>query len=69
LGGARDLGQAANAYQLGCDNGLAEGCSALGWFYLQGLGVDRDAVQARELYQKACNLGEKRACIAAKTAK
>jgi TPR repeat protein len=54
---------------LGCDNGLAEGCSALGWFYLQGLGVDRDAVQARELYQKACNLGEKRACIAAKTAK
>jgi TPR repeat protein len=39
---------------LGCENGEAEGCYALGRLYEEGRGVDKDERRAKELYDVAC---------------
>ncbi len=39
---------------LGCENGEAEGCYALGRAYELGIGVEKDAAKALELYHAAC---------------
>jgi TPR repeat protein len=68
LGRANDLAKdrryadAAPLMQFACDGGAAPGCTNLGWFYQNGLGVNRDQMKAVELYRKACDGGNMRGC-------
>lgn len=54
--------EAAKFYKLACDNKEALGCSNLGNLYREGHGVEMDLNRAKELYQIACDGGEREAC-------
>jgi TPR repeat protein len=49
----------------GCDSGTPQDCYVLGGMYEGGEGAPRDRQRAHELFERACNLGIKRACQAA----
>lgn len=46
----------------GCklDEGVA--CNSLGWLYYNGQGARQDYEKAKELYGKACDLGNQNGC-------
>ncbi len=58
----KDGATAAAFYKQGCDGDNAIGCRDLGSFYYKGIGVTADAVEARKLFQKACDMKEKGGC-------
>ncbi len=45
-----------------CDLGSADGCSKVGFHYLDGMGVDKNFKKASEYFKKACQLDESRGC-------
>jgi hypothetical protein len=47
-----------------CDMGDAASCMPLGWLYVKGRGVAQDVAQGEYLYERACEGGEPRACLA-----
>jgi len=59
---AGEIEAARNYYAASCEDGLADGCVALGYILERGNGEWRDEKRARELYQKACDSGELRGC-------
>ena len=58
----RDLARAVALYRQGCEGGEGWGCAHLGWSYLNGAGVTKDAVEARRLLDKACAMAIPMAC-------
>ncbi|MGK4008491.1 hypothetical protein WMF31_38130 [Sorangium sp. So ce1036] len=46
-----------------CERGDMEGCRAAGWLFLHGFGVPEDASRAYELYTKACQGKNTKACM------
>ena len=46
----------------GCKVGSARACAGLAELYKAGKGVDKDAAKAKELFGKACNGGDDKAC-------
>ena len=54
--------QAVSFWQKACDAESAEGCSNLAMCYLRGEGVDKDAPKAKQLFKKACDLGDEGSC-------
>jgi uncharacterized protein len=43
------------------ESGMRDAVLAMGWFYLNGVGVERDAEQARRWYRKSARQGDSRA--------
>jgi TPR repeat protein len=43
------------------DSGMKDAVLAMGWFYLNGVGVEQDTEQARRWYRKSARQGEIRA--------
>jgi len=43
------------------ESGMRDAVLAMGWFYLNGLGVEQDIVQARRWYRKSARQGDSRA--------
>ena len=54
----------AEALTLACEGGDTPSCMPLGWLYTKGRGVDLDIIQGELLYERACNGGEPKACLA-----
>ena len=52
----------AKFFEKGCKEGSARACGALGELYKAGKGVDKDPAKAKELFAKACNAGDDKAC-------
>jgi TPR repeat protein len=61
-----DLVEAARLTHFACEEGIASGCFRLADFYRRGIGVTRDPVRAQQLLERACSLGDTRACEALK---
>lgn len=61
--GNGDTVQARLRYAKACDGGVADACSRLGWMFQSGLGGPENAEQTEFYYDKACDLGEKEACL------
>lgn len=59
---AGEIEAARNYFAAACEDGLSDGCVALGYILERGNGEWRDEKRARELYQKACDSGELRGC-------
>jgi eukaryotic-like serine/threonine-protein kinase len=59
---AGEIDAARNYYAAACEDGLADGCVALGHILERGNGEWKDEKRARELYEKACDGGELRGC-------
>ncbi|HHH31652.1 MAG TPA: hypothetical protein ENK57_25345, partial [Polyangiaceae bacterium] len=59
---AGEILAARNYFAAACEDGLADGCVALGHILERGNGEWQDEKRARELYQKACDAGELRGC-------
>ncbi|NUP08104.1 MAG: sel1 repeat family protein [Polyangiaceae bacterium] len=60
---ARDLYlRALRGLEKACDNNDALACSLAGYMYFEGQGVRANALKARALYTKSCNLGERSSC-------
>lgn len=51
---AKDDERLLDLASMGCENGEAEGCNALGRAYENGLGVDKDEARGRALFDLAC---------------
>jgi TPR repeat protein/uncharacterized caspase-like protein len=58
----RRYADAAPLLQMACDGGAVTGCTDLGWFYQNGLGVNRNDAEAVNLFRKACDGGNLRGC-------
>ncbi len=58
----RDPARAAFWYRKGCDGGNVEACFALAGRYENGVGVIASRRDAFRLFQRACALGEQKAC-------
>ena len=58
----RRYADAAPLLQMACAGGVATGCTDLGWFYQNGLGVNRNDAEAVTLFRKACDGGNLRGC-------
>jgi TPR repeat protein len=56
--------RAAEDFAAACEGGLAQGCHRLGQLYARGRGVARDDARAKQLAQRACELGSTAACDA-----
>jgi TPR repeat protein len=56
-GGKVDLAGALDLYQAGVAGGDATAMDAMGWMYVNGLGVPADDVEARRYYQMASDSG------------
>jgi uncharacterized protein len=52
----------AKFFEKGCKEGSARACAGLAELYKGGKGVDKDAAKAKELFAKACNAGDDKAC-------
>jgi hypothetical protein len=52
----------AAAYRQECSNGDMQGCANLGTMYRMGWGVNKDLVQASDLFKKACDGGSRDGC-------
>ncbi len=52
----------AKFFDKGCKEGSARACAGLADLYKAGKGVDKDPAKAKELYAKACNAGDAKAC-------
>ncbi len=46
-----------------CNKNDAEGCFFLGYMYSEGKGTSKDENKAKEILNKACDLGEYKACM------
>lgn len=47
-----------------CENGIANGCSAVGLYYRSGFqGIDKDETKAKNYFQKACDDGNANGCF------
>jgi uncharacterized protein len=53
---------AAKFFEKGCKEGSTRACVGLADQYASGKGVTKDAARANELYTKACNAGDEKAC-------
>jgi TPR repeat protein len=62
MGIAENAAKAADLWRQACDGKVAGACYDLGVATQSGLGVTRDRERARNLYQSACDLGDKRGC-------
>jgi hypothetical protein len=49
-----DFGKAFADLKHGCELGAAEACTALGYAYDHGQGVEKDYARAKELFEKSC---------------
>jgi uncharacterized protein len=58
----RRYADAAPLLTQACKGGAMAGCTDLGWFYQNALGVNRDYGTAVQLYRKACDGGQMRGC-------
>ncbi len=59
----QDLDRAKGLFLFGCDKGLAISCIDLGSLYdYAKFGMPEDKMQAKSLYEKACNLGDEMGC-------
>lgn len=56
---------ATDYYSGECEAGRSQGCYVLGAMYAAGEGVEPDAARAKELFGRACGLGNAAACQAA----
>ncbi len=52
----------AKFLEKGCKEGSARACASLGELYKAGKGVDKDPAKAKEMFAKACNGGDDKAC-------
>ncbi|AQW83938.1 Sel1 domain repeat-containing protein [Campylobacter pinnipediorum subsp. pinnipediorum] len=59
----KDFEKAVNNYSLSCDYGDDKGCLKLAEAYYAGEGVAKDLSKARDLSQKACQMGNDKACM------
>lgn len=50
--------KAVNYAKVGCDNNQAKGCKILGLSYNSGNGVKKNVLKAKDLYEKACKVGD-----------
>ncbi len=50
-------------YEKAADAGYAEGCTALGYMYLNGVGTDKDVDKAREYFQKGIDAGDQEGLV------
>lgn len=57
-----DEARASKLFEKACNGGLADGCTALGWAYLNAAGVAPNVDRARDLFSRACNGGDASAC-------
>jgi len=57
-----NLAEAVRLSDFSCEQGIAAGCLRLSNYYARGFGVGRDPDRADEFRQRACQLGEPRAC-------
>ena len=48
--------------QKACNLNEGSGCFALGYFYMDGVGVRQNYQTAKEYYRKACDLGVQEGC-------
>lgn len=62
LGQKLDVAGGAAMLAAACRSGSMRGCNALGSATEEGKGVPKSEEQARELYQRACDGGERRGC-------
>jgi hypothetical protein len=53
---------AASLFQKTCNSMSAKGCFGIGVMYMGGIGVDKNPQRAKELFNKACTLGDKESC-------
>ena len=57
-----DTLRAAQLYEQACDDGLPQGCGALGLMYATGEGVEQDYAKAAQLMQQGCDNGDFVSC-------
>ena len=53
---------ANNYYAIACENNYADGCYNLAFSYFDGSGVESDLETGMILLEKACTLGNEKAC-------
>jgi hypothetical protein len=58
----KDFKDAFKYSKKACDLGSSDGCSKVGFHYLNGLVVKKDLKKAVEYFKKACDLDESRGC-------
>jgi len=61
-GGPKNEAAAATFAKIGCDGGNAQSCSNQGYFYVRGVGVDKDLERGRALFERACLDGSAMGC-------
>ena len=59
----KDFTNAFEYSKKACDLGSSDGCSKVGFHYLDGLGVKKNLKKAFKYFEKACNLNESRGCF------
>lgn len=59
-----NVAKAIENYSLACDLGDDKGCLKLAEFYYVGEGVDKNLEKAKNLSEKACQMGNDRGCKA-----
>jgi hypothetical protein len=52
----------AKFFEKGCKEGSARACAGLAELYTAGKGVGKDPAKAKQLFAKACNAGDDKAC-------
>ncbi|GAA7783949.1 hypothetical protein HpMS113_07460 [Helicobacter pylori] len=62
----KNLTKAVYLYSRACELKDGWGCSFLGVLYYNGDGVKQDSKKAAALFEKACKLGDQKACEALK---
>ena len=61
--GSQDFVAAVGWFERACASDHANSCYALGMLYHKGMGVRNSLEEARDLYDKSCGLGLKKACL------
>ncbi len=58
----KDFKDAFKLSKRACELGSSDGCSKVGFHYLNGLVVEKNLKKAAEYFQKSCKLNESRGC-------
>ncbi len=58
----KDFKDAFKYSKMACELGSSDGCSKVGFHYLNGLVVEKNPKKAAEYFKKSCSLNESRSC-------
>lgn len=59
----QDYLNSSELFEISCNNGDIDSCSALGIMYLNGYGIKQSYSKSKDLFAKACNGGNSDGCF------